>query len=137
MKKEKSCGAVIFRKYQDSYQFVLIQQRFGLHFGFPKGHVEYNESEIMTARREVKEEVGLDIKIFEHIRDVTYYRPRPRVSKEVVYFLAEAKNHEINYQIEEVESALWVDQKDVMNKLTFETDKTVFQKLIKKAKIHG
>lgn len=137
MTNEKSCGAVIFRKIQDEYQFVLIRQKFGLHFGFPKGHVEPNESEIMTAKREVKEEVGLDIRIFEHIRDVTRYSPRPHVSKEVVYFLAEAKTVDMIIQDEEVELAFWVDQKDVVNTLTYENDRNLFHKLLKKANIHG
>jgi 8-oxo-dGTP pyrophosphatase MutT (NUDIX family) len=137
MLKEKSCGAVIFRKHQDSYQFMIVKQRFGLHFGFPKGHVEENESELMTAKREVKEEVGLDIKIFEHLRDVTSYSPRPSVNKEVVYFLAEATSEEIIPQEEEIDVALWVNQEDVLDKLTYESDKLIFNNLIKKAKIHG
>ncbi len=137
MVKEKSCGAVIFRKHQNSYQFMIIRQRFGLHFGFPKGHVEKNESELMTAKREVKEEVGLDIKIFEHLRDVTNYNPKPSVSKEVVYFLAEATSDQVILQKEEVDQAIWVDQDDVLNKLTYETDKHIFRNLLEKAKLHG
>ncbi|MBN2268126.1 MAG: NUDIX domain-containing protein [Acholeplasmataceae bacterium] len=137
MVKEKSCGAVIFRKHQNSYQFMIIKQRFGLHFGFPKGHVEKNESELMTAKREVKEEVGLDIKIFEHLRDVTNYHPRPSVSKEVVYFLAEATSDQVILQKDEVDQAIWVDQDDVLNKLTYETDKHIFRNLLEKAKLHG
>jgi len=137
MIKEKSCGAVIFRKHQNSYQFMIIQQRFGLHFGFPKGHVEENESELMTAKREVKEEVGLDIKIFEHLRDVTSYNPKPSVSKEVVYFLAEATSEEIKLQEDEVDLAMWVNQDDVLDKLTYDSDKHIFTNLLKKAKLHG
>ena len=75
MKKEKSCGAIIFRKIQNKYEFVLIQQKYSLHFGFPKGHVEQNESELMTAYREVKEETGLDIEIFSQIRGKIQYSP--------------------------------------------------------------
>ena len=137
MIKEKSCGAVIFRKHQNTYQFMIIQQRFGLHFGFPKGHVEANENELMTAKREVKEEVGLDIKIFEHLRDVTHYSPRPSVSKEVVYFLAEATSDEVKLQEDEVDLALWVDQEEVLNKLTYETDRNIFKNLLEKANFHG
>ena len=137
MTKEKSCGAVIFRKHQNSYQFMIIKQRFGLHFGFPKGRVEENESELMTAKREVKEEVGLDIKIFEHLRDVTNYYPKPSVSKEVVYFLAEATSNDLILQKEEVDLALWVNQDDVLEKLTYDNDKNMFKNLLKKAKLHG
>lgn len=134
MTKEKSCGAVIFRKHQNKYQYVLIQQRFGLHFGFPKGHVEKNESEIMTAYREVKEETGLDIKIFGHVRAKTRYSPRPGVIKEVIYFLAEAKSWSIKKQEEEIADAMWVDESDVLTKLTHATDKKVFKTVSDKIK---
>ena len=134
MTKEKSCGAVIFRKHQDRYQYVLVQQRFTLQYGFPKGHVERNESEIMTAYREVKEETGLDIKIFGNVRAQTRYSPRPGVVKDVIYFLAEAKTDDINKQVDEISDAIWVDEENVLNKLTHATDKKIFENMSHKVK---
>jgi len=134
MTKEKSCGAVIFRKHQNKYQYVIVQQRFGLHYGFPKGHVESNESEIMTAYREVKEETGLDIKIFGDVRAQTRYSPRPGVIKDVIYFLAEAKSTTINKQVEEIADAIWVDESEVLDKLTHATDKQIFRSISNKIK---
>lgn len=134
MMKEKSCGAVIFRKQQNKYQYVLVQQKYGLHFGFPKGHVEKNESEIMTACREVKEETGLDIEIFDQIREQTRYSPRPGVIKDVVYFLAKAKSHILNKQEEEIADAIWVDESDVLSKLSYKTDKQLFKVITDKIK---
>ena len=43
MKKEKSCGAVIF----DHDKVLLIKQSNG-DWGFPKGHVEGDETEMET-----------------------------------------------------------------------------------------
>lgn len=135
MTKEKSCGAVIFRKHQDRYQFVLIQQRHGLHFGFPKGHVEKNESEQMTALREVKEETGLDVKLFDHIKEKTTYTPKKGVIKDVIYFFAKAVNDEFKPQEEEVAAIHWIDASKVMDYLTYQTDRDMFLSLSKKAKI--
>jgi 8-oxo-dGTP pyrophosphatase MutT (NUDIX family) len=136
MTKEKSCGAVIFRKHQDKYQFVLIQQRYGLHFGFPKGHVEKNESERMTAKREVLEETGLEVVIYDHLKEKTRYYPRQGVIKDVVYFLARAVTNEFKPQEEEIADAQWVDASDVLEKLTYKTDKEIFVSLSKKANIN-
>jgi len=135
MLKEKSCGAVIFRKHQDRYQFVLIQQRHGLHFGFPKGHVEHNESEEMTAKREVKEETGLDIELYNHVKEVTTYTPKQGVIKDVVYFLAKAITFDFVPQEEEVSSITWVDASRVLDHLTYQTDKDMFIALSKKGHI--
>ena len=55
--REKSCGCIIINKNK----VLLIKQTKG-HWGFPKGHVEKDETEIETAIREVKEETGLDVK---------------------------------------------------------------------------
>ena len=134
MKKEKSCGAIIFRKIQNKYEFVLIQQKYSLHFGFPKGHVEQNESELMTAYREVKEETGLDIEIFSQIRGKIQYSPRPGIIKDVIYFLAKAKSTIIKKQDEEIEDAMWVDESEVLNKLTYQSDKQIFESVLSQFK---
>ena len=69
MKYEKSCGAVIF----DNDKVLVIQQVAG-HWGFPKGHVEQGETELETAKREIKEETNLDVEIDETKRNKTSYR---------------------------------------------------------------
>lgn len=131
MKKEKSCGAVIFRKHQDKYQYVLIQQKFTLEFGFPKGHIETNETEVMTAIREVKEETGLEVEIFDDAREVAQYSPRPGVLKNVVYFLASAKTEFLKKQATEINDVFWVDEKKVIAKLSHVSDRNVFRTLVK------
>jgi len=132
VKKEKSCGAVIFRKHQDKYQYVLIKQKFTLEFGFPKGHVETNETEVMTAYREVKEETGLDVEIFTDVRGVVQYNPRPGVVKKVVYFLAAAKSVSLRKQDSEIESIAWVDESDVVDRLRHSSVQKIFQSFIDK-----
>ena len=134
MTKEKSCGAIIFRKHQNRLQYVLIQQRYTLHYGFPKGHMESNENEIMTAYREVKEETGLDVQIYDHIKGRTKYSPKPGVIKEVVYFLAQAKTFLLQKQEAEIAQAMWVDEHQVLDLLSFTTDKQVFKSVRKSVK---
>jgi 8-oxo-dGTP pyrophosphatase MutT (NUDIX family) len=134
--KEKSCGAVIFRRHQNRYQFVLVQQSHGLRFGFPKGHVEVNETEKMTAKREVKEETGLEVEIFDHLKEKTRYYPKEGVIKDVIYFLAKAKTLDFDTQEDEIAEAVWVDASEVLSKLSYKSDKKMFLSLSKKAKIH-
>jgi 8-oxo-dGTP pyrophosphatase MutT (NUDIX family) len=136
MKKEKSCGAIIFRKHQKNLEFVIIKQKHGFFFGFPKGHVEPDENEVETARREVMEEVGLDVNIFEDIRGTINYEPKPGVSKEVVYFLAEAKNKNITKQTSEIDLAFWVKEDKVLKTLTYDSDKKLFKNFLSKAFKH-
>ena len=57
--KELSVGAITFLEKK----VLLIHQINGNHIGFPKGHIEINESPEKTALREVYEETGIKIKI--------------------------------------------------------------------------
>jgi ADP-ribose pyrophosphatase YjhB (NUDIX family) len=43
----------------------LVKQHPGGHWAFPKGHVETNETEQETARREIKKKPGLDVEIIQ------------------------------------------------------------------------
>ena len=60
MNYEKSCGAVVFTIQNHKIMYVIVQSKEG-YYGFPKGHMEYEETEIETALREVFEETGLAI----------------------------------------------------------------------------
>ena len=49
MKKEKSCGAVVYRETGEQIEILLIRHKNGGHWAFPKGHVEKKETEEDTA----------------------------------------------------------------------------------------
>jgi 8-oxo-dGTP pyrophosphatase MutT (NUDIX family) len=72
MNYEKSCGAVVFQKVDGEIRYLLISSLEGI-YGFPKGHMEGNETEIETALREVKEETNLDIELIAGFRTSTEY----------------------------------------------------------------
>ena len=63
MKFEKCCGCIILNENK-----VLLVKHNDGHWGFPKGHVEKDETELQTAIREVKEETNLDVEIQEDKR---------------------------------------------------------------------
>lgn len=60
-------------------------------FGFPKGHIEGNETEEETALREIREETGLMPCLLPGFRWIDRYSlpKKPGVTKQVVYFIAE------------------------------------------------
>ncbi len=126
MKYEKSCGAVIINENK----ILMIKQKSGF-FGFPKGHMEEFESEKETAIREVKEETNLDIEIESSLRFPISYLQKDNMTKEVVYFIAEAINNEVKLQESELTDFEWVNIDEVENKLTFENMKELW-KTIKK-----
>ena len=106
--KEKSCGCIIFKKENEKIKFLVIKQVLG-HYGFPKGHVEKNETEKETALREVKEETGLDISFLGDYKKVITYSPRANTIKDVIYFLGTVKGGTLKPQEEEVSLIKWFD----------------------------
>ena len=126
MKKEKSCGAVVFKENQ----VLLIKHVLG-HIDFPKGHMEAGENEKETAIREVKEETNIDIILdSKHFATISY-SPKEGVCKEVVFFLGYYQNGSIRKQPEEIAEVFWVNEDHVLDLLTWNSKKEVFKTLRK------
>ncbi len=126
MKKEKSCGIVVF----NNDKILMVKHNRG-HYGLPKGHVEDNETEYETAIREVKEETNIDVKIIPGFRKVITYPPKPGVIKDVVYFIGEATSFDTKNQIEEVSEAFFASYDIALNLITYKEDKNVLTSAIK------
>ena len=76
MLHEKSCGAIVYRKYHGNTEILLIKHINSGHWSFPKGHVEGNETEEETAKREIMEETGIDVNLDTTFREIVSYSPR-------------------------------------------------------------
>lgn len=93
MNWEKSCGAVVFTRRDGQLLFVIVQEQAGA-YSFPKGHMEGDETEMETARREIFEETGLRPAFLNGFRQQDEYSlaEKPGTWKRVTYFLAEFGN---------------------------------------------
>lgn len=126
MKREKSCGALVYRVKNDNVELLLLRHRAGGHWSFPKGHVEPGENEIQTALREVHEETGLDISLLDGFRETVEYYPKPNVKKLVVYFLGSSDpNQEAHRQEKEISEIIWTSVDNAQNMVTFRNDKNL------------
>ena len=128
MKQEKSCGAVIFREDEQNRRFYLILKSTQGHTTLCKGHVEGNETEHETAKREIREETGLKVDFIDGFREVITYSPRPGHTKDVVFFLARAREGGITCQPEEVADARFLPFEAALDALTHASDRDILQK---------
>ena len=126
LKKEKSCGCIIIK----NKKVLLVYEKNRNFWGFPKGHMEDGETEIETALREVKEEVGLDVEIDKDRRYTLNYVIRDEIDKTTVLYIAKAKNEEIIMQENEIENIRWCSFEEALNTLTFDNWKEMFKKVI-------
>ena len=122
---EKSCGAIVYRKFHGNTEILLIKHINSGHWSFPKGHVENGETEMETAKREIKEETAIDVMIDPTFREIVTYSPKKDTVKVVVYFLARAKNVDFAPQESEISEIRWVDISYAVNILSYENDRTI------------
>ncbi len=130
MEHEKSCGAVIFR-IGNSMKYLLLHYEAG-HWDFVKGHVEKQESEEETVRREILEETGLKnnrfVSDFRERISYFYRRRGGTVSKEVVFYLVEALGEEPVKISGEHIGYEWLPYREAFERLTYKNAKDMLRK---------
>lgn len=125
MNYEKSCGAIVYRKYHGNTEILLAQHKKSGHWSFPKGHIEEGETEEETALREIKEETGLDVLLDTEFRETVTYSPKRNTKKTVVYFIGAAAGHNLIPQEEEIAELRWVEIGQASTLLTYDNDKLI------------
>lgn len=127
MKFEKSCGAVVFRRSNEdsAVEYLIIFNKKGDaagHWGFPKGHVENNETELMTAKREIFEETGLSPEFVRGFRALSQYSPKEDTQKDAVYFLARDTGEAVTIQKSELADYKWCRAEEAVEILDYDKD---------------
>ncbi len=85
--------------------------------------MERNETEEETALREIWEETGLKVSLDTGFRRTVTYSPEEGVSKDVVFFAAEAEAGEIVPQASEVIEALFLPAEEAEAAMTYDSDR--------------
>lgn len=124
---EKTCGAVLYYGKGENRRYFLIKNNSG-HIGFPKGHIEYGETEADTALREVFEECGLKVRLTPDFRTEYTFTTLEKTIKTSVFFLAEFNPDDaVKIQQEEVIGDWLLSYADAMDKLNWKQDKEILR----------
>ncbi|MBQ7688593.1 MAG: NUDIX domain-containing protein [Clostridia bacterium] len=134
---EHSCGAVVFRRINEEYRFLLIKNRRSTSWGFPKGHMEKGETREETAYREVLEETGLHINILEGFCSESRYKIGGKIEKRVDVFLASTTDTQTVIQKEEIEDYIWLRYPEALNMLKFDNDREILESVNEYMLSHG
>lgn len=128
MKYEKSCGFVVYKEIQGIINYLIIRAING-EYGFPKGHVEADETEHQSAIRELKEETNIEVEIIDGFRHQIEYKLPNKVDvmKQSVYFLGKCINDYVICQEDEVSEAIFVTKEEALDLLTFQETKEILK----------
>ena len=132
MAQEKSAGAIIFRREKDDIKFLLLHYKLTTdYWDFPRGNIEKDETEQITAAREIEEETGITNITFIHDfmeKAQWFYRRNGEIThKEVTIFLAETSQEQITLSKEHIGYA-WLSYPNAMKKLSFKNAKEILEK---------
>jgi 8-oxo-dGTP pyrophosphatase MutT (NUDIX family) len=134
-KRHTSSGGVIFREREERVEVALIShhnQRGKIVWCLPKGTVEREETLEETARREIREETGLEGKIIERIGEIQYWffskEDQARIFKTVHFYLLEYLRGSEKDHNDEVEEARWVPVQDALGMLTHNSERGILEK---------
>ncbi len=124
--KERSCGAVVWRMRGGRRHYIIIKNRSG-HNGFPKGHMEYGESEEETAEREILEETSLKVTLDTSFRSEYRYLVDGYIHKSTLYFLANYSEGTFRPQKGEVYGIWLLPYEEAYEQLDYEQDRRVLR----------
>ena len=118
---EITSGAVVYRKNTGKIEYLLLESQNKGHFwGFPKGHVEGNETLEETAKREIKEETQLVLPIDTSFHVYTEYDLSNGNRKQMTLYTADlTQSEDIHLQAEEIKNCGWFNYADARERLTY------------------
>jgi len=126
-KKETSVGAVVI---SSENKILLILQRKADYWEFPKGHMEGQEDELVTMKREVCEETGIkNFTVLEGFREEIYYsfeRDNNIINKTSIFYLIRTDDSiEITLEHKDYK---WVDYERALELVEYENQRVVLRK---------
>ena len=134
-KLQISAGGVAFRKKGRRIEVALISVGDENRWQLPKGIVDKGEATEAAARREVREEAGIDAEMIDRIDRVEYWyfskeqNQRVRYHKFVYFFLLRYKSGDVKDHDNEVNEARWFDIDEAIAALAFNSEKKVMEKV--------
>jgi 8-oxo-dGTP pyrophosphatase MutT (NUDIX family) len=131
MIREFSAGGVVVRRMQGRPFVAVVRVRDQI-LALPKGHPDADESAAEAARREVREETGLEAELVERLGDVKYWYVRggERVMKIVAFFLFRYRSGSVENHDHEVEEALWIPLDEAPGRLAYKGEREMAEAAI-------
>ncbi|HLH86430.1 MAG TPA: NUDIX domain-containing protein [Thermoplasmataceae archaeon] len=116
-----SSGIITFRIVNEQVEYLFLSREEGF-LDFPKGHIEAGESPLDAAKRETKEEAGLEpvlIDGFVHEMNYFYTFRGKRISKKVIMYLGESRDFQNAKHSFEHTGIVWLPYEEAIRAIKY------------------
>ncbi len=134
--EQVSAGGAAFRQTASDLEVALISVAPSRRWQLPKGLIDAGETPEIAARREVREEAGIETELFELIEKIEYWYvgdfrgTRVRFHKTVYFFLLAYRGGAVENHDAEVVEARFVSADAAIEMLAFKSEKSVIEKAL-------
>lgn len=130
-----SAGGIVYERREDGPLVVLCGRREEGLWGLPKGTPIEGESIEQTARREVREETGLEVEIEQSIGSIEYWFTRMelgvRFHKIVHHFLMKPTGGAIDKHDHEYDVVEWFPARTAVERLTYRNEADLLRRTLR------
>lgn len=136
IKREYSAGGVVFQKDsstgsgQEEILWLVVKPTGSEKWRLPKGWIGRNESSLEAAKREVREEAGIEAEVLGKVGIEKYFfvQGKEKIFKTVVFYLMEYLQEAETGFSWETEKIDWLPFEEAKERLAFEKEKELLEK---------
>jgi ADP-ribose pyrophosphatase YjhB (NUDIX family) len=129
-----SAGGIVYQRDEDGPRVVLVGRIEEGLWGLPKGTPIDGESIEQTARREVREETGLEVEIERPVGSIEYWFTRfeqgVRFHKIVHHFLMKPTGGDLEKHDHEYDVAEWFPAHTALERLTYRNEADLLRRTL-------
>jgi 8-oxo-dGTP pyrophosphatase MutT (NUDIX family) len=129
-----SAGGVVFRNGGADMEILVCGRAADNLWALPKGTPEPDETLEETARREVREETGVEAEIEDLVGEIRYWFSRPlqgvRYHKTVRHYLLRPVGGDTSLHDHEFDDVRWIPVHEALKLLTYPNEKRILQQAI-------
>ena len=117
---------MVYRVNESEVEVVICGRNTPPLWGLPKGTPDPGETRQQTALREVNEETGLEVEIYDYVGCVDYWFVRSfdgvRCHKTVHYYLMSATGGDVSLHDYEFDCVYWMPVERALRTLTYDNE---------------
>lgn len=129
MATEIDGGALVYKVENHKPVYLLEKSATSDFWGFPKGHVEGDETLEQTAIREIKEETNIDAEIDTNYSVDAEYDMKNGNHKVVTFYTSKVDDPVVTLQKEEISDYVWQPYEQARKTITYDNLRNVLDQI--------